>query len=585
MSKKKKIWISVVVFLLIAAGIAAWLLVPRQPLEEVYVYGYDMVGYVNYFENGTESYGVVATDRVQSLFVSDSQQVTELLVYQGQQVTKGDVLYRYDTTLSDLELERKDLSIQQMEINLKVYEEELKNLNAMKPMVIPEGSTQNTQTQNKIPSNAIAGEIYNTSTGSGTSYRPYYVWLKNTTTVSQEMICRYLSQKDRNMNSPVCVVFRIANWAGGEYTSEYGVVYERVKTAGSNGSVSGSQITQNQTPTTGTSSQMSGTDTSISSTVMGETQDGADSETTAPTQATTAPTEATTEPTTQPPTAPTTGPTVESTYTISMRFFDTSSSTSADDGIIWNSGYTRTELEAMRKEKTTQIEQLRYDIKMGKAELEIMKKEADSGEVRAEFDGVVTSVLEPTNAQEMNVPMIKVSGGGGFYVEGSVSELDLSSIQVGQTVTVTSWDTFMTYEGTIQEIGTYPTEEDNYFSYGAPNLSYYPYKVFIEESADLQEGYYVSMTYQTETENENGVMYLENAFLRTENGRSYVYVRGVDGLLERREVQTGDSADGYMTEILSGISETDYIAFPYGKTVVEGAPTVEGAWENLYGAY
>ena len=216
--------------------------------------------------------------------------------------------------------------------------------------------------------------------------------------------------------------------------------------------------------------------------------------------------------------------------------------------------------------------------------MKIMEKEADDGEVKAEFDGVVSSVLEPQNALEINAPMIKVTGGGGFYVEGAVSEMDLATIEVGQAVTVNSWDTYMTYEGTVVEIGQYPTEEDNAYSSGSSNVSYYPYKVFIDESADLQEGYYVSMTYQSEP-SEEGIMYLENAFILRENGENFVFVQGESGLLEKRKIQTGDSSGGYMTQILSGISETDYIAFPYGKEVVEGAPTVEGTFEDLYGGY
>ena len=39
---------------------------------------------------------------------------------------------------------------------------------------------------------------------------------------------------------------------------------------------------------------------------------------------------------------------------------------------------------------------------------------------------------------------------------------------------------------------------------------------------------------------ENGI-YLENPFIRTEQGKSFVYVRGEDGLLEKRFVTTGKS--------------------------------------------
>ena len=49
----------------------------------------------------------------------------------------------------------------------------------------------------------------------------------------------------------------------------------------------------------------------------------------------------------------------------------------------------------------------------------------------------------------------------------------------------------------ITEIGQYPSEEDDYYYYGDTNVSYYPYKVFIDETADLQEGYYVRADYLT----------------------------------------------------------------------------------------
>jgi hypothetical protein len=169
----------------------------------------------------------------------------------------------------------------------------------------------------------------------------------------------------------------------------------------------------------------------------------------------------------------------------------------------------------------------------------------------------------------------------GYYVEGTVSELALNTIEVGQSVTVNSWDTGAVYTGRIVEIGEYPTEDQGY-SYDSTNASYYPYKVFIDESADLKEGFYVSMTYQS-PEQAAGTLYLQNAFLRTEGNRSYVYARNAEGLLEKRYLECGVSTDGYMTPIYSGITEEDYVAFPYGKSIVEGAPTYEGTDQDLYG--
>jgi hypothetical protein len=135
--------------------------------------------------------------------------------------------------------------------------------------------------------------------------------------------------------------------------------------------------------------------------------------------------------------------------------------------------------------------------------------------------------------------------------------------------------------GYVQSLGDYPSAEGYWSGLGNPTASYYPFRVFVEESADLQSGSYVSIQFSAGS-SEHGV-YLENPFLRTEGGRSYVYVRGADGRLEQRFVTTGKSLWGSYTEILGGLGEEDFIAFPYGKHVKPGAETVESDLSALYG--
>jgi hypothetical protein len=277
--------------------------------------------------------------------------------------------------------------------------------------------------------------------------------------------------------------------------------------------------------------------------------------------------------------APTPAQAREFYYT--MTFFTPPSAPKEDNGSIeWNDGFTEAELKAMRAEKQDQINQLQFDIKIGKAELNIMKKEASDGKVTAQFNGIVGQILDPITAIERGEPLMKVTGGGGYYVEGTVSELALDSLQIGQIVTVNAWDTGTVCTGKVVEIGAYPVESENY--YGQPNVTHYPYRVFIDESANLQEGSYVSMSYQT-AEQAAGTLYIQNAFLRTEGNRTYVFLRGVDGLLEKRYLECGVSTDGNMTPVYGGITEEDFLAFPYGSHITEGAPTYEGTDQDLYG--
>lgn len=177
-------------------------------------------------------------------------------------------------------------------------------------------------------------------------------------------------------------------------------------------------------------------------------------------------------------------------------------------------------------------------------------------------------------------PIVKVSGGGGFFVEGYISELEKENLKLGQEVTVNDWNTGMTYTGTVTEVGDYPSTSDGWNGIGNPNASYYPFTAFVDESADLQAGSYASIQFST-AGTEHG-LYLENPFIRSEQGNFYVYVQGANGKLEKRYIAVGKSLWGSYKEVLSGITEEDLIAFPYGKNVKEGAGTVESELSVLY---
>ena len=245
------------------------------------------------------------------------------------------------------------------------------------------------------------------------------------------------------------------------------------------------------------------------------------------------------------------------------------------------SGFTATEIAQMRAEKEKQIKDLQFQVKMAEADYAIKQTELETGDVVAQIDGTVISLLSEEEAKLTMQPILKLSGGGGYYMQGSVSELEKDNMQIGQEVTVNDWNTGMQYTGTIQSVGDFPAADGYWNGMGNPNVTYYPFTVFIDGEADLQEGSYVSVMYSTAT-TEQGI-YLENPFLRTEQGKTYVYVRGADGKLEQRFVTTGKALWGSYTEILDGLTAEDFVAFPYGKHVKPGADTVESDLSELYG--
>jgi len=83
-------------------------------------------------------------------------------------------------------------------------------------------------------------------------------------------------------------------------------------------------------------------------------------------------------------------------------------------------------------------------------------------------------------------------------------------------------------------------------------------------------------------EEEDSDFYLWKAFIREENNKKYVFKEDADGKLVKQEIKVGKlNGEGYL--IISGVSRSDWIAFPYGKGVKEGAKTRHGSPDELYG--
>ena len=245
-----------------------------------------------------------------------------------------------------------------------------------------------------------------------------------------------------------------------------------------------------------------------------------------------------------------------------------------------NQMYTAEQILDMQKQCYATIKEQNEKLALAESEYQIMERELGDGNIYAEIDGKVVALLTEEEAKTQQQPLLKVSGGGGFYIEGSVSELEREKLKVCQEVTINDWRNGGTYTGEVVSIGDFPSDSDNWNGMGNPTSSYYPFEAFVGEDADLQAGSYVSMSYSTSSA-EQGI-YLEKSFVRTEKGNSYIYVRGADGKLEKRNVKIGKALWGSYYEILSPLGEEDFLAFPYGKNVKEGAPTVESDLSTLY---
>ena len=197
MKSKGKKWliIGIVLVLILGGAAGAYFLLPQKEAEPVYVYGFmdGIAGMANYYEGNRESSGMVTTDRIQSVFLSDTQTVTEVLVTEGQKVKKGDVLLTYDTTLSDIALKKKELSVQQAKLDLEAAKKELQVINSYvpisyHPVEIPEVE-QPVGPDKQIAELVLDGLEYLVYSGEGTTtLTPKYCWLRSSAMLDETVI-------------------------------------------------------------------------------------------------------------------------------------------------------------------------------------------------------------------------------------------------------------------------------------------------------------------------------------------------------------------------------------------------------------
>lgn len=524
---------------------------------DVNVYAVNECAMTDYWGDTSNTSGMVTTDKLQKIYISQSQTVKKVWVKEGDSVKKGTALVSYDSTLTQATVERAKIDYDRQTENLEVMKNELELLKKAKnkETLQAEKTKLEAELQAEIsrldgaggydPEKAVVpGLVTPMAEGSGNSKdKPiYYYWLTNKP-LSDEVLRNLLHGAEINRATPMDKTPTV---------STYLVLVSRDKDKmGGMPTSRGLLITETFTPNS-------------------------------------------TE-------QPVEGAPISGTVSISFQFCDlpeyidperTYSSDKykeltrkiAQVQELLDTSMTQLDLNKAILEKAQAVKEQEVNLKVAKLKLDKKLAELGDGNVYAEFDGTVKAVRDPDEAYNNSEAVVELSGGGGYYVTGTLSEMDLGSVKVGDSVSISSWMTGAACEGTIVSIDDYPTSNGNNWGDGNSNVSYYPFKVFVTEDANLQPNDYVDIQYQKDTsaEESGSSLYLQSMFIRTDNGKSYVMARGEDGRLEQRWVQTGRDLWGSYTQIRGGLTVDDYVAFPYGRDVVEGAHTQEATTDQLY---
>lgn len=537
---------------------------------DVNVYAVNECAMTDYWGDTSNTSGMVTTDKLQKIYISQSQTVKKVWVKEGDSVKKGTVLVSYDSTLTQATVERAKIDYDRQTENLEVMKNGLELLKKAKNKETLQAEYDKLQKElaeeiakldkegGYSPDEPIKeGKIVvNGATGNSENAPLYYQILSGTKLNDATLngILEEFGREDPTSNMPeittyIVLVTRENDKKGGEPISR-GLVITEAFTPDSTGETPTTPGEGGETPTTpGEGGSESGSGTVELSFRFCDLTGYVDPE-----------------------------------RTYSSDKYKELTRKIAQVQELLDASMTQLDLNKAILEKAQAVKEQEVNLKVAKLKLDKKLAELGDGNVYAEFDGTVKAVRDPDEAYNNSEAVVELSGGGGYYVTGTLSEMDLGSVQVGDSVSISSWMTGAACEGTIVSIDDYPTSNGNNWGDGNSNVSYYPFKVFVTEDANLQPNDYVDIQYQKDTsaEESGSSLYLQSMFIRTDNGKSYVMARGEDGRLEQRWVQTGRDLWGSYTQIRGGLTIDDYVAFPYGRDVVEGAHTQEATTDQLY---
>ena len=236
-----------------------------------------------------------------------------------------------------------------------------------------------------------------------------------------------------------------------------------------------------------------------------------------------------------------------------------------------SSGYTEIELAKAIRDKKQELKTLDLDLRKAKLSLSENKALLNDGIVRAKRSGIVRNIKDLSNPIQDSSAFLEVATGQGTYIKGSISELMLNQIKVGDTISAYCWTSGETFDAKIQSIDTVPSSNSNYNGSGNPNVSYYGFEAYAKDASKIQAGEYLELTFNLSSDTTSSI-WLSKAYVKQEGNKYYV-LKDVHGKLKKQYVTVGKIVWGDTMEIKDGLSDTDYIAFAYSKNAKEGVKT------------
>ena len=601
-AKKRLILSSAAIVLAAGLGVGGWLFWQyRNDQKTVEV---QPVSYLStsYWGDTAQSSGTITSDYIQELYPDSSKTITDVFVTEGQEVSIGDPLLQYDKTKLELDVEAKDVAIKETELKIDNAQNQLKKLQNTKPIATPKPEkatptpkpTKPTPTPEPEPEPTPAPTPTPEPTtppadvtlysqldvdavpyaGSGTTDDPYIFLCTDDCTMTKGFLSLLfgLGSETEDGEEEGTGGETADGETEGDATGEEFTGDETTGEETGDGEDGGQEEPQSQLATPFAAIFEVREDDSnygelIASFKLDGTQLSANFQNFPQFDG---------------------SQTVESVAEAFEARAKATPSPTPNPNNYDDMGYTSSQLKELIAEKRQEIKNYQYELKQNKLDLEKARLALKNSTVLSTVDGVVRTLTDLDTAAASNQPFLVVTGAEQYYVTGVLSEGLLGSVQPGDTVTVNSWENGMTYSAQVVSISDYPLEAGSNYYYGSgnPNSSSYEFVAVLgaeNDTSTLRNGMYVDLTLSVQEGVEaDGGLYLDKAYLREDEGGSYVMKVSRENRLEKAYVSTGKTIySGSYVEIRSGLTTEDYIAFPYGTDVKDGVRAVIQGTEEV----
>ena len=523
MSKNtKKIVLGITIPAAIAGAIVGGLFIYRNAsAKPVPVYPLEQLVMTDYESDMSTTSGTVSAEGIQKVFITGSQTVGSVDVKEGQEVKKGDVLISYDTTLSDIEVERARVGVERLKLELGSAQKELDELNNAQPhttIVIEPGYT--------VEYKPV--ETPKLLRGSGTTEDPYIYLFDENDSITGSLLKKILekAKKDPSAEKPaelpdsgsiyVVIINRENNAMNAQITARRGVRIDI-----SDEAISGIGFFEPHIP---------------EDIERYEEQPEAREEERG------------------------------SEYTREELIRLRSDKAKEIDELKRSIALAKNDYERKKMEVEDNVVRAGTDgvVTRVRTPQEASSENAAVVELSSGGSYYVTGTISEFDLENVHVgDMVTVEAYG--MSDGSGGSYDGEIVEISDKPATADDASAFFFSGE-----------------GNSNVTYYPFKVRLSAEADLRDDSYLEIYYEPDREAEGGV-YVMNAFIKRDGTDSCVFVRGENGRLEKRNVSTGRSLWGSYTLIKGGLKSDDMLAFPYGKDAKQGAATKESTLEEAYG--